>query len=182
MRGICGMDAEWKEFCVYLLPWVTVGLLLALFFSFKLKKSGHSALAGILLCFQVAVWFLWPLFLGIYIIHEQRKNGYKITLNADQISGQRRQELEQLELKQVKIETPCPCRICKAYALVSDSDIILVKINRITASVQKLPRSDLLYQDEFGNIYSLRSGGTVRMEHMVSKAGYLGGAPINIRL
>lgn len=175
------MDAEWKEFCVYLLPWVTVGLLLALLFSYKLKKSGHSVLAGVLLCFQVAVWFLWPLFLGIYIIHEQRKKGYRIDLNVNQLSMQRRQEFEQLNLKCVKIKTACPRRICKAYALVSDSDIILVRINRITASVQKLLGPEL-YQDEFGNRYSLRPGGTVRMEHMVSKAGYLGGVPINIRL
>lgn len=177
------MDAEWKAFCIYLLPWVTVGLLLTIFFSYQLKKSGHSVLASTLVCFQVPVWFLWPLFLVAYIIHNQRKNSYKITLNADQISGQRRQDLEQMNLRQVKIETPCPRRICKAYALVGDSSIILVRINRVNASVKKLPGPSSLYQDKFGNRYSIHPGGAVRMEHMVIKDGYLGGVPFDkIRL
>ncbi len=153
-------------------------LLFTLVLCYKLEKSGHSFLAGALFCFQAPVWFVWPVFLGIYIMFNQRKGGYRNVLDTSQISRQKRQELEQLNLKQVKIKTPCP-RICKAYALLSDFDIILVRINRVTASVQRLPGPNPFYQDEFGNRCSLGPGESVRMEHMAIKDGYLGGTPIS---
>lgn len=170
------MDAEWNAFLVYLLPWITIGLLFTLFVCYRLEKSHHAFLAGLLFCFQLPFWILWPILWLVYIMQDSEK----IVLTGREL---RRRNLEGMKLKQVRIDVPCPRRVCKAYALISDGkepgEIVLVRVNRTTASVEKL--AGQFYEDEFGNRYSIGSGGSVRMVHMTTKEGYFAGAPLSFR-